>query len=142
MFSKISDLFEKPGFLHLIIIIILVWTLYCQIKTRYIRINYRTIFKLFISSAVAFQRSCFLMRIQDTDLSSFYSTIDREAIQSRVDAHRQNSLCGKPISLKTTQTFLKPSSKLYRVSWSLSETVKLCCWKIFEVHQLRLLLSM
>ena len=27
--------------------------------------NYRTLFKIFIFSAVAFQKSCFLMRIQD-----------------------------------------------------------------------------
>ena len=73
MFSNFSDLCEKPGFLHLLIVIliILVSTLYSQIKTRYIRINYRAIFKIFVSSAVAFQRSRFLMRLQDIDPSSF-----------------------------------------------------------------------
>ena len=79
-----------------------------------------------MSSAVAFQKSRFLMRIQDIDLISFfYDTIDREAIQSWAVAHRHNSLCGKPIALKTTQTFLKPSSKLYQAFSSLSERVKL-----------------
>ena len=69
---------EKPGFLHLIIIIIilvflliiLVWKGYSQIKTRYIHTNYQTIFKMFISSAVVFQKSRFLIHIQDIDLST------------------------------------------------------------------------
>ena len=77
MFSKFSALCEKLRFLHLlsiiiIIIIILVWKGYSQINTTYIHINYRTIFKMFKSSAVAFQKSCFLMRIQDIDQSSFF----------------------------------------------------------------------
>ena len=68
-------------------------TLQSQIKTRYMCINYRTIFKIFISSAVAFQKSRFVMRIQDIDLSSFFqSTIDREAIQSRTDTARTLSV--------------------------------------------------
>ena len=58
--------------------------------------------------------------------------IDREAIQSWADAHHQNSLCGKPIVLKTTQTFLKPSSKLYRASWNLCERVKILLLENFS----------
>ena len=50
--------------------------------------------------------------------------IDCEAIQLRADAHHQNSLCGKPIMLKTTQSFLKPSCELYQASWNLSKRVK------------------
>ena len=51
------------------------------------------------------------------DLSRFFQgMIDHEAIQAWVDAHHQNSLCGKSIMLKTTQTFLKPSSELYQAS--------------------------
>ena len=54
------------------------------------------------------------MQIQDTDQSSFFlGTIDHEAIQAQDNAHHQNSPCGKPITLKTTQTFLKPSSELH-----------------------------
>ena len=41
------------------------------------------------------------------------NNINCEAIQARADAQCQNSFCGKPVVLKTTQTFLKPSSELY-----------------------------
>ena len=37
-----------------------------------------------------------------------------EPIQAQTDTHLQNSPCGKPIALKTAQTFLKPSSELYQ----------------------------
>ena len=57
---------------YVIILIILVWKGYSRIKTRYIHINYWTIFKMFISSAVAFQKSHFLIHIQGIDLSSFF----------------------------------------------------------------------
>ena len=66
---------------------------------------------------MAFQKSHFVMHIEDTDLSSFFlGLIDHEAKQVLADAHWQNSPCGKQIALKTTQTFLKLSSELYQAS--------------------------
>ena len=60
-------------------------------------------FKTFVPSAEDIQKSRFLIRIQDMDPNSFLlGTIEREAIQARADAHRQKSLCGKPVALKTT----------------------------------------
>ena len=44
--------------------------------------------------------------------------INGKAIQAPADAHRQNSLCGKAITLKNTQTFLV----FIHASWSLSES--------------------
>ena len=80
-----------------------VWTGYSQIKANHIYINYWTILKIFISSAVAIQKSHFLMQIQDMEQSSLFSgTIDCEAIQARYGADCQNSLCDQPITLKTT----------------------------------------
>ena len=64
-------------------------------------INYQTIFKIFISSAVAIQKSHFIMQIQDMDQRSFFLyTIDHKAIQQWADTHHQNSLCDKPFMLK------------------------------------------
>ena len=58
---------------------------------------------MLVPSAEDIQKSRFLMRIQDMDQNSFFSgTIKREAIQARADAYRQKSLCGKPVTLKTT----------------------------------------
>ena len=48
------------------------------------------------------------MQLQDMNQnSSFSNAIDQEAIQSRADAHLQDSLPGKDIVTKTTQLFLK-----------------------------------
>ena len=44
---------------------------------------------------------------------SFLHVIEREAIQSRTNAHLQNSLPGKDIVTKTTQPLLKSTSELY-----------------------------
>ena len=61
------------------------------------------IFKIFKSSALAIQKSRFLMQIQGIDHSSFFSgMIDHEATQAQTNTHHQNSPCGKPIRLKTT----------------------------------------
>ena len=54
------------------------------------------------------------MQLQDMNQnSSFLHAIDQEAIQSRADAHRQNSLPGKDIVTKTTQPLLKSTYELY-----------------------------
>ena len=54
------------------------------------------------------------MQLQDMKQnSSFLHAIDREAIQSRANAHFQNSLPGKDIVTKTTQPFLKSTYELY-----------------------------
>ena len=58
---------------------------------------------MFVPSAEDIQKSHILMRIQDMDQNSFFlGTIKHEAIQAWADAHRQKSLCGKPVTLKTT----------------------------------------
>ena len=60
------------------------------------------------------------MQLQDMNQnSSFLHAIDREAIQSRADAHLQNSLPGKDIVTKTTQPLLKSTYELYMPLWSL-----------------------
>ena len=54
------------------------------------------------------------MQLQDMNQnSSFLHAIDREAIQSRSDAHLHNSLRGKDILTKTIQPFLKSTYELY-----------------------------
>ena len=53
--------------------------------------------------------------------SSFLHAIDREAIQSRADAHLQNSLPGKDIVTKTTQPLLKSTYELYVIMKSITE---------------------
>ena len=46
--------------------------------------------------------------------SFFQDAIDREAMKVRTNAHPQNSLLAKDISLKTIQAFLITSYQLYR----------------------------
>ena len=54
------------------------------------------------------------MRLQYMAKSSFFlDEIDREATKVQADAHLQNSLHGKGIPLKTTQTSLKIFWELY-----------------------------
>ena len=53
------------------------------------------------------------MVVQDMGQNSFYSdTIDREATKVPADAHCQNCLPGKDITLKTIQAFLTPFCNL------------------------------
>ena len=46
--------------------------------------------------------------------TSFLDAIDREATQARANTHCHNSLPGKDVPLKTTQTFITTSCELYR----------------------------
>ena len=46
--------------------------------------------------------------------SFFPDAIEHEAMKERTNAHSQNSLLAKDISLKTTQAFLITSYQLYR----------------------------
>ena len=71
---------------------------YSQIKTRYIQIKYRTIFKILIPSAKNIQKFHFLMQIQDMDQNSFFlGMVEHEAIQTQADSHHQKSLsCIRP----------------------------------------------
>ena len=54
------------------------------------------------------------MQLQDMNQNtSFLHAINREAIQSRANAHLHNSLPGKDLVTKTTQPFLKSTYELY-----------------------------
>ena len=53
------------------------------------------------------------MQLQDMNQnSSFLHAIDQEAIDSRANAHLQNSLPGKDLITKTTRPFLKSTYEL------------------------------
>ena len=82
--------------------------------------KYETIFQIFLSRSMATVKLCFIMQLQDMNHKCpFLYTIDHEAIQSRANAHLQNSLPGKNIVTKTTQQFLKSTCELYMPLWSL-----------------------
>ena len=55
------------------------------------------------------------MRWQVMAQNSFFpDAIEREAMKAQTNAHPQNNLLAKDISLKTTQAFLIASYQLYR----------------------------
>ena len=70
---------------------------------RYIRINYQTIFKIFISNAVhSYSKISFLCNTRYGP-KQLILVHNRPWSHTTVgDNHCQNSLCGKPIMLKTT----------------------------------------